>query len=50
MQETIFNIWTERHLQNLEKFNFRKMCNPCKSCNADGTLLGKIIQKMEKNL
>lgn len=43
MQETIFNIWTGKLITNYRKnLILGKRCNgPCKTCNADGTLLGK---------
>ena len=43
MQDTIFNIWTNKTLTEYRKnLLLGKRCSgPCKSCNADGTLLGK---------
>jgi len=43
MQETIFNIWTGKSLTNYRKnlLSGNRCLNPCKNCNADGTLLGK---------
>ena len=43
MQETIFEIWTGKMLTTYRKnLMLGKRCAaPCKSCNADGTLLGK---------
>ena len=42
MQETIFQIWKGKKLSDFRKnLLMGKRCvNPCKSCNADGTLLG----------
>tara|TARA_B100000902_G_scaffold397695_1_gene462259 strand:- start:89 stop:958 length:870 start_codon:yes stop_codon:yes gene_type:complete len=43
MQETIFNIWTGKTLTDYRKnlISGKRCSGPCKSCNADGTLLGK---------
>ena len=43
MQETILQIWKGRTLTNYRKdlLSGKRCSNPCKNCNADGTLLGK---------
>ena len=43
MQDTIFNIWKNKTLTEYRKnLLLGKRCSgPCKSCNADGTLLGR---------
>lgn len=43
MQESIFNIWTGKIFTNYRKnlISGKRCSGPCKSCNADGTLLGK---------
>ena len=43
MQETVFQIWKGKTLTNYRKnlLSGKRCSNPCKSCNADGTLLGK---------
>ncbi len=43
MQEDIFKIWKGKTLTNYRKnlLSGKRCQNPCKSCNADGTLLGK---------
>ena len=43
MQETIFSIWTGKTLTDYRKnlISGKRCSGPCKSCNADGTLLGK---------
>ena len=43
MQETIFQIWKGKTLTNYRKnlLSGKRCVNPCLSCNADGTLLGK---------
>ena len=43
MQETIFQIWKGKTLTNYRKnlLSGKRCVNPCASCNADGTLLGK---------
>ena len=43
MQETIFSIWTGKTLTDYRKnlMSGKRCSGPCKSCNADGTLLGK---------
>jgi len=42
MQETIFDIWTGKTLSDFRKnlISGKRCSGPCKSCNADGTLLG----------
>ncbi len=42
MQETIFQIWKGKKLSDYRKnlLMGKRCANPCKSCNADGTLLG----------
>jgi radical SAM protein with 4Fe4S-binding SPASM domain len=43
MQETIFEIWTGKTFTAYRKnlISGKRCSGPCKSCNADGTLLGK---------
>ena len=43
MQETIYKIWTGKTLTSYRKnlISGKRCSGPCKSCNADGTLLGK---------
>ena len=43
MQETINQIWIGKKLTNFRKNLLlgKRNSNPCKNCNADGTLLGK---------
>jgi len=43
MQETILEIWTGKTLTAYRKnlISGKRCSGPCKSCNADGTLLGK---------
>ena len=43
IQESLFNIWTGKILTKYRKNLLKgKRCDsPCKSCNAEGTLLGK---------
>ena len=52
MQETIFNIWTGKTLTEFRKnlISGKRCNNPCKSCNADGTLLGKNHTKNWKKI
>ena len=52
MQETIFNIWTGKTLTNYRKnlISGKRCAGPCKSCNADGTLLGKNHAKQWQNI
>ena len=42
MQKTIFEIWTGKILTDFRKnlLNGNRCSNPCKTCNANGTLLG----------
>ena len=51
MQETIFQIWTGKTLTNYRKnlISGKRCMSPCKSCNADGTLLGNNHAKEWKN-
>ena len=43
MQETIYQIWKGKTLTGYRKdlLSGKRCANPCKSCNANGTLLGK---------
>ena len=43
MQETIFQVWTGKTITDYRKnlLSGKRCSGPCKSCNADGTLLGK---------
>ena len=53
MQETVFDIWTGKTITAYRKnlISGKRCSGPCKSCNADGTLLGKNhTKKMERNL
>ena len=52
MQETIFNIWTGKTLTYYRKnlISGKRCAGPCKSCNADGTLLGKNHAKSWQNI
>ena len=51
MQESIFEIWTGKTLTEFRKnlLNGNRCANPCKTCNANGTLLGKNHAKAWKN-
>jgi len=42
MQESIFEIWTSKIMKKyrIDLLNGKRKNNPCKSCNATGTLLG----------
>lgn len=42
MQESIFEIWTSKIMKKyrIDLLNGKRVNNPCKSCNATGTLLG----------
>ena len=52
MQETIFDIWTGKTLSDYRKnlISGKRCSGPCKSCNADGTLLGKNHAKEWKKI
>ena len=52
MQETIFSIWTGKTLTDYRKnlISGKRCSGPCKSCNADGTLLGKNHAKRWQNI
>ena len=43
MQQTILQIWKGKTLTDYRKnlLSGKRCANPCKTCNADGTLLGK---------
>jgi len=43
MQENIFNIWIGSSFDKFRKnlLNGKRIDSPCKSCNAQGTLLGQ---------
>ena len=42
MQEEIFDIWTSKIMKKYrtDLLNGKRINDPCKSCNAQGTLLG----------
>ena len=42
MQESLFEIWTSKIMKKyrVDLLNGKRVNNPCKSCNATGTLLG----------
>ena len=52
MQETIFEIWTGKTITTYRKnlMSGKRCLGPCKSCNADGTLLGKNHAKSWKSI
>ena len=52
MQEAIFDIWTGKTLSDYRKnlISGKRCSGPCKSCNADGTLLGKNHAKEWKKI
>ena len=52
MQETIFKIWIGKTLTSYRKdlMSGKRCSGHCKSCNADGTLLGKNHAKKWQNL
>ena len=52
MQETILEIWTGKILTAYRKnlISGKRCSGPCKSCNADGTLLGKNHVKSWKKI
>ena len=52
MQETIFKIWTGKTIPPYRKnlMSGKRCSGPCKSCNADGTLLGKNHAKSWKSV
>ena len=52
MQETIFEIWTGKTITSYRKnlMSGKRCSGPCKSCNADGTLLGKNHVKSWKSV
>ena len=43
MQENIFDIWTNKIITKYRKnlLNGKRVDNPCNTCNAEGTILGK---------
>ena len=52
MQEEIYNIWTNKIIENYRK---KLLCgdrslSPCNSCNAEGTVLGKNHAKAWSNI
>ena len=51
-EETIFDIWTGKTLSDYRKnlISGKRCSGPCKSCNADGTLLGKNHAKEWKKI
>mgnify|MGYP001395864464 FL=1 len=52
MQETIFQVWTGKTITDYRKnlLSGKRCSGPCKSCNADGTLLGKNHVKSWKSV
>lgn len=52
MQETVFEIWTGKTITAYRKnlISGKRCSGPCKSCNADGTLLGKNHTKKWKDI
>ena len=52
MQETIFQVWTGKTITDYRKnlLSGKRCSGPCKSCNADGTLLGKNHAKSWNNI
>ena len=52
MQETIFQVWTGKTITEYRKklLSGKRCSGPCKSCNADGTLLGKNHAKSWNNI
>ena len=52
MQETIFEIWNGKTITSYRKnlLSGTRCSGPCKSCNADGTLLGKNHAKAWKEI
>ena len=52
MQENIFNIWTSKIMTKYRKnlLNGKRVDNPCTSCNAEGTILGKNHAKKWLNI
>tara|TARA_B110000967_G_C18880571_1_gene560821 strand:+ start:95 stop:964 length:870 start_codon:yes stop_codon:yes gene_type:complete len=52
MQETVFEIWTGKTITAYRKnlISGKRCSGPCKSCNADGTLLGKNHAKKWKDI
>ena len=52
MQETIFEIWNGKTITSYRKnlLSGKRCSGPCKSCNADGTLLGKNHAKAWKEI
>ena len=52
MRETIFQVWTGKTITDYRKnlLSGKRCSGPCKSCNADGTLLGKNHAKSWNNI
>ena len=52
MQEHIFEIWTNKIITKYRKnlLNGNRKDNPCSSCNAEGTILGKNHAKKWKEI
>ena len=52
MQENFFNIWTGKIMTKYRKnlLNGKRTDNPCTSCNAEGTILGKNHAKKWKEV
>lgn len=52
MQEEIFEIWTSKIMKKYREdlLNGKRINDPCKSCNANGTLLGINHAKVWRNL
>jgi len=52
MQENIFDIWTNKIITKYRKnlLNGKRVDNPCNTCNAEGTILGKNHAKKWKEV
>lgn len=52
MQENIFDVWTSKIMTKYRKnlLNGKRVDNPCTSCNAEGTILGKNHAKKWLNI
>ena len=52
MQENIFDVWTSKIMTKYRKnlLHGKRVDNPCTSCNAEGTILGKNHAKKWLNI
>ena len=52
MQSSFFEIWTDKIITKYRKnlLEGNRCDNPCKSCNAEGTVLGKQHAKAWENI